>query len=66
MSHYNDAIQSLLNNNPELAILQIRQGLYEQRKAEYAKEIEAFELQPDVSEYKRPTDFLPFQGWESA
>ena len=66
MTLYDEAIISLMKNEPELAILQIRQVQYEQRKAEVLREEEEFALQPDVSYIVRSTDFLPFQGWEAA
>lgn len=66
MSPFDAAIHSLLMNDPELAILQIRQAMYEIKKAEILREEEDFALQPDVSHLHRSTDFLPFQGWEAA
>jgi len=64
MSPYSEAIKLLMNNDPERAIMIIRSV---QRDLERKRDEELFiQEQAKLSEYKKPTDFIPRHGWEAA
>jgi len=61
---YDEAIKALQSNEPELAILIIKQIVDGIAKA---KEKEVFELQPTIEPVlEKSTAFLNFNGWEAA
>jgi CRP-like cAMP-binding protein len=56
---YDEAIEALLNHDPELAIHLIRQTQNELRELQEQK-------QQPLIEVEKATDFLNFNGWEAA
>ena len=60
MNIYDEAIEALLNHDPELAIHLIRQTQNELRELQEQKQ------QPLIVEVNKTTDFLNFNGWEAA
>jgi hypothetical protein len=56
---YDEAIEALLNHDPELAIYLIR------RVQKELQELNDQKQQPNV-EVDKSTDFLNFSGWEAA
>ena len=59
MNIYDEAIEALLNHDPELAIHLIRQTQNELRELQEQK-------QQPLIEVEKATDFLNFNGWEAA